>query len=339
MISKTENLSERINTRMNDLLFQNTPLSTGIALINALIIYLILFQSVENSLLLIWMQTILIASFFRVFITSMYWKRRTESQTAGKLMPAYLLFTYISAITWGVLILVIPERVLWMESVTAFVIAAMSASTLTTNSARLDATVPYMILILIFLPYHFVNQGEPPYIARAIMITLYMFLMIRLSFRIHEIQYHVIRSELENNDLYKILKRAKDDTDTVREDLKEKMESLPQELAHLDIFFDLSPDMLFITDTDGRLVLANRAILQATSMDENDYKSRSLFSYLRDDDTGGLNARLENLRKDQDEERCSLHLKYSENDYRLTDFHIVYDDGYFYFAGREAAAP
>lgn len=336
MSTGKENPDSLIETRMTDLLFQNTALAQGIALINGLTVYLILFQYVENYFLPAWLIAVLVISVLRMVIAKLYWRRRKISRPPAQLLVVFLFATYISALTWGMLIKVIPEDILWMEAFTAFVIAGMSAGSLITNSARLNASVPYIVLILIFLPFHYADNGDPPHLAMAVMVTLYMFLMIRLAFRVQDMQYRSNKSELENTELYNILKRAKQDTDEMRESLREKIDELPAELAYLDVFFDLTPDLLCITDINGRLVMANPAILEVMNVDSDDYKSRTLFSFLHDDDITGLKSRLEELRKDQDEERCTLHLRYGDNRYHNTDFHIVYRNDMFYFAGRES---
>ena len=75
----------------------------------------------------------------------------------------------------------------------------------------------------------------------------------------------------------------------------------------------------------------------ATGMAADEIGKQPLFSLLHPDDIPKLKGELTELMKDQDEMRRQLRLKYPDGNYRPTDFHIIYNKGYFYLAGREAS--
>ena len=337
MVKETATLDNRIKVRMTDMLFQNVSLSQGIVLINGLVVYLILFHYIEGYYLSVWLITLLVIALLRLLLARMYWKRRQASKPMGGLLAVFYTATYLSALIWSVLILLVPVSVVWIEAFIAFVIAGMSAGSLITGSARLAVSIPYLVLILASLPFHYAGAGDPPHLAMTVMVTLYMFLLIRLAYRIHDMQFISIKSELENTDMFKVLKRSKQETDDTRSRLQREVENLPQELALLDVFFELSPDLLAITDTDGKLYQANPALKAATGIEAEQVGSVLLFNYFHHTDVHDMKPGLAELIKDQDEMRCQLRLKYADGNYRLTDFHIIYNRGYFYFAGREPA--
>jgi len=337
MVKETATLDTRIGVRMTDMLFQNVSLSQGIVLINGLVVYLILFHYIEGYNLSIWLITLLFIALLRLLLARFYWKRRQASKSMRGLLAVFFITTYLSAMVWGVLILLVPEEAVWIEAFIAFVIAGMSAGSLITGSARLAVSIPYLVLILVSLPFHYAGVGDPPHLAMTVMVTLYMFLLIRLAYRIYDMQFISIKTELENTDMFQVLKRSKQETDDTRSRLQKQVENLPQELALLDVFFELSPDLLAITDTDGRLFQANPALKVATGIETEKLSSVLLYDYFHHDDLNKLKPRLANLIKDQDEIRCQLQLRYANGNYHLTDFHIICNRGYFYFAGREAA--
>ena len=338
MVKESETLEKRINVRLTDLLFRNIMLSQGIVLINGLAVYLILYQYMPGHHLQGWLITLLFIALLRLSLARFYWSHRQGAKPLRALLIMFFFASYLSALNWGVLILLAPERVVWIEAFVAFVIAGMSAGSLITGSARLAVSVPYLVLILVLLPFHYAGVGDPPHLAMAVMVTLYMFMLIRLAYRIHDMQYTSTRIELENTDMFQVLKRSKQEADDMRLRLQKKVETLPLELVRLDIFFKLSPDLLAIIDPNGKLHRANPALRAATGMETGEVETDSLFDYLHVDDIHDLKHRLTELIKDQDEMRCQLRLRYAGGDFRLTDFHIIYNKGYFYLAGREAPA-
>lgn len=337
MVKETTSLEDRLNIRMTDLLFQNVALSQGIVLINGLVVYLILFQYMPDKHLDAWLITLLFIALLRLSLARFYWRLRQGAKPLRGLLIMFFIAAYLSAMNWGVLILLVPGRVVWIEAFIAFVIAGMSAGSLITSSASLAVSIPYLVLILCTLPFHYAGIGDPPHLAMAVMVTLYMFLLIRLAFRVHDMQYTSLRAELENTDMYQVLKRSKQEADDMRQRLQREVENLPEDLAQHDIFFELSPDLLAITDTDGRLHQANPALRVAIGVEADAVETESLLDYFHDDDSRDLKIKLEELSKDQDEERCQLRLRYADGHYRPTDFLIIYSKGYYYFAGREAA--
>ena len=74
----------------------------------------------------------------------------------------------------------------------------------------------------------------------------------------------------------------------------------------------------------------------AIGIEADEIGNQPLFSLFHPDDAHDLKKELVELMKDQDEMRCQLRLRYNEGDYRPTDFHIIYNKGFFYLAGREA---
>lgn len=336
MTNETPTLDARINLRMTDLLFQNVDMSQGIVLINGLAVFLILYRYMPVRSLTVWLITLLVITLLRLTLARLYWKRRQQSKPVHKLTTKFFIATYLSAMTWGVLILMVPVNVVWMEAFIAFVMAGISAGSLITGSARLGLSVPYLVLILSSLPYHYAGNGDPPHLAMALMVTLYMFLLIRLAFRIHDMQYASIKSDLENTDMFQVLKRSKRETDDMRLRLQKEVENLPRDLARVDLFFELSPDLFAITDTDGIIHQANTALQEATGMEADEIENQSVFSLLHADDIHNLKEELKELMMDEDEIRCQLRLKYADGNYRPVDFHIIFNNGYFYLAGREA---
>ena len=192
-------------------------LAQGIVLVNGLVVYLILYQYMPGHHLDTWLIMLLFISVLRLSLARFYWKRRQGSKPLHGLLIMFFFAAYLSAMNWGVLILLVPTKVIWIEAFIAFVMAGMSAGSLITGSARLEVSVPYLVLILATLPYYYASVGDPPHLAMAVMVTLYMFLLIRLAYRIHDMQYASIKTELENTDMFQVLKRSKQETDDMRQ--------------------------------------------------------------------------------------------------------------------------
>lgn len=335
MADASVTLDTRIKDRMTDMLFQNIALSQGIVLINGLVVYLILYQYLQGFYLPAWLVTILVIALFRMLLARVYWKRRQDSKPARGLQVIFHVATCLSGLAWGLVVLVVPDNVIWMEAFTAFVIAGMSAGSLITNSARLIFSVSYLVFILAPLLVYYARIGDPPHLAMTAMVTFYMFLLIRLAFRINGMQYASIRSELENTDMYRVLKRAKQETDGMRLRLEKEVQNLPEELAQLNVFFDLSPNLLCIVDTSGRFIQTNPALREVTGMQVDNGNSETIFDYLQDNDAADLKNILQELKKDLGEIDCRLNLRYADDQYRPTGFHINFNNGLYYCAGRE----
>lgn len=328
-------LETRINTRLTDLLFRNVALSQGVVLINGLVVYMILLHYGEGKSLGIWLISVLLIALLRMLLAKYYWKRRKNSRSTRNLLIFFYIATYMSSAIWGLLILLLPQKVIWIESLIAFVIAGMSAGSLITNSTRLTVSVPYLLLILSPLIFYYAEIGDPPHLAMTLMVTLFVFLLIRLAFRIHAMQYSSIKTELENTDMFQVLKKAKQNADDMRSRLKKEVENLPEEIAQLDVFFNLSPNLLCVTDVHGNIIKANPVLREAMGLDRSDSEQENIFNYLDIDNATSLKNLLEEATQNQDKNHCQLRLKYIDGKYQLADFHIYCHKKLYYFYGRE----
>ena len=329
-------LHSRINTRLNDLLFQNTPLTQFVVLVNSLIVYLILYQYLQGTAVGLWLLVITQIAVFRLILSRLYWRRRKRNGNTARLLQLFFILTWLSAVIWGLLIFIVDGQELWMESFVAFVIAGMSAGSLISNASRRLASVPYLVLVLAPLPYHFATLGNPQHLAMAVMVALYLVLMVRLSYRIHDMQYHAYRSELENEDMYRILKRAKRDTEDTRSRLETEREKLPDEMAMLDVFFDIAHERLAIINSKGRFVQANTSFLEATGLEQDEYHKHNIYDYIHEDDMSLLRHNLDQLKKDRDVEHCRLRLRTAGGGFQPLDLNLLSYHDLYYLSGRDA---
>ncbi len=191
------------------LLYSNAPLAYRLSLLNAILVYAVLASHVKQEPLLAWLVTVLGITVLRYLIVAAYWRSATAGTAARTWAARLRIGALLAALAWGCLIIVPGIGApIWIQSFSAFVIAGMSTAALISLSALPSISVPHIVLILLPLPVTLALHGDPPRLAMALMATFYLFLLVRLVYRVHDIIVTGIRLRLQNEEMFRIFAKA-----------------------------------------------------------------------------------------------------------------------------------
>jgi hypothetical protein len=193
------------------LLYANGPLTYRLALFNACLVYAVLVRHVPQEPLLIWLALVLTITLSRYTLVALYWRsgdgpRRDPERWARRIAIGALC----AGVAWGGLI-VVPGvgAEIWIQFFIAFVVAGMSAAALASLVALLRACMPDIIAILLPLPVMLALHGDPPRLAMALMAMFYLFLLVRLAYRINDVIVTGIRLRQQNEEMFCIFEKSR----------------------------------------------------------------------------------------------------------------------------------
>lgn len=181
-----------------------------ISIVNAALAYFTLDNATDSFALKAWAVSIIVLSVLRTVMVHWFWKLEENSSRLGLWTGLYLILIYGSGLAWGLLALLpVFDLADWTETLIIFLIAGMSAGGLVALYPMLRAAVPYLILILLPLIFELSKSGEPAREAMALFASLYLVLLIRATFTLNASATKTIRLEMENNELFKFLLKAR----------------------------------------------------------------------------------------------------------------------------------
>jgi len=187
-----------------------TP-SFMMSVINAVIVYITLGGVTDRLLLNSWFAVIISITILRSLMIVVFHRLDKDGNRFVAWSAWYAVLVYGSALCWGVLPLWdIFFLANWTESFIVFLVAGMSAGGLITLYPSLISAIPYQLLILGPLVFVLASSGEPAHVAMSILVSLFLILLVRSTYTLNRAASNSIRLEMENNELFKFLLRAKE---------------------------------------------------------------------------------------------------------------------------------
>jgi len=181
-----------------------------ISIINALIVYITLREMAEPIVLNVWIVFILLITSLRTVMVLVFRRLDSSSPQLDLWSAVYFVFVYSSGLGWGVLpLLNVFYSAGWTETFIVFVISGMSAGGLVSLYPSLHAAIPYQLFILLPLIYTLAGSGAPAHTAMALLASMYLLLIIRSTYALNRAASNTIRLEMENNELFNFLLKAK----------------------------------------------------------------------------------------------------------------------------------
>lgn len=203
-------LKSKIRYETLTALCENGMTSFAITMLNGGLTWYTLRNVADPVVLLTWVAAIITLSALRMLLVAWFWRLQEDSSSLRPWTALYLVSIYASGIGWGILAsLAVFNVASWTETFIIFLIAGMSAGGLITLYPLLLAAVPYLLLILTPLIFHLSTSGAPAHSTMAIIASLYLVLLIRATFTLNASATKSIRLEMENEELFKFLLKAR----------------------------------------------------------------------------------------------------------------------------------
>ena len=204
-------LKARIRYETLRTMSENGVTSFLVSVINAIIVYVALYDVAEKLVLNLWLAAIVIISILRSIMIVIFHRLDRDGSRFEWWLIVYSLLVYGSGICWGILPLWdIFFMANWTEAFIVFLIAGMSAGGLVSLYPSLAAAIPYQLCILSPLIYVLASSGEPAHLAMTLLVCMFLMLLVRSTYTLNRAASASIRLEMENNELFKFLLRAKE---------------------------------------------------------------------------------------------------------------------------------
>ena len=203
-------LNARIQYETLRALASNGKSSFLISIINAVIVYFTLREVAEEIVLNLWLGAVVFLALLRTAMVLIFNRLDRNGKHFDLWKAIYIVFVCGSALCWGVLplwgVFFIAS---WTETFIVFLIAGMSAGGMVSLYPSLAAAVPYQLCMLVPLIFVLASSGAPAHTAMAILASLYLVLLVRSTYDLNQSASATIRLEMENNELFKFLLKAR----------------------------------------------------------------------------------------------------------------------------------
>lgn len=190
-------------------LAQQGQSSFFISLANGVIVFFVINPTMESNFMTYWISALVVVSLLRFFSIRLFFQLDESSKRLGIWFNSYLVLVYLSALCWGVLPL--TDEFLASEQSFAFIIfiiAGMSAGALVALYAKLNAILPYLIIILLPLIYVLSIGSAGEQLGMAMLAGLYLVMLVRSAYVLNASAQKTLQLEVQNSELFDFLLKS-----------------------------------------------------------------------------------------------------------------------------------
>ncbi|MBD5801543.1 putative diguanylate cyclase YegE [Azoarcus sp. Aa7] len=177
--------SVQLNAELIALLYRNAPQAYAITLVNGAILAFVQGSHVTFSTLLAWYGALVSVTALRTWLVRRYVRARPAPDAARRWNSAYVAGTALAGCVWGATAFVmIPSTSAAHEVFVAFVLAGMSAGSITVLAFRMEACLAFLLPTLLPLAFRYLMLGTTLHVVMGVMTSIFLIgmLITALSF-------------------------------------------------------------------------------------------------------------------------------------------------------------
>jgi diguanylate cyclase (GGDEF)-like protein/PAS domain S-box-containing protein len=161
------------------LLYKNAPLAYSVTLVNGAILALVQGASVAVLPLIAWYAALVFVTALRALLVRRYTRAEPDPDAAGRWNAAYVAGTMLAGVVWGAASFVmVPSPSVAHEVFVAFVLAGMSAGSITVLAFRMEACLAFLLPTLVPLAAHYFARGATLHMAMGLMTSIFLIAMV-----------------------------------------------------------------------------------------------------------------------------------------------------------------
>lgn len=216
-----DNRVQEIRAEQIKLLFQQTPSAFLATLLNSFILASILWGDVPRDQLLIWVITVYILTLTRYLFVRRYHQTKPSSTYAPIWGRFFILGVFLSGTLWGIAgkIFFIQDSLLH-QLFLIYLLGGMIAGAMSTLSSYRGAFLTFSTPVALPICYEAFSLGGEFHIAIAATFLLFLIMFWVISQRLHQMITDSLRLRFDNTDLLNNLLQAKDEQQTINEELQ-----------------------------------------------------------------------------------------------------------------------
>ena len=202
---------EQILTEQVRQLYALAPIGMVATLLNSLLVFFVMKDVMRYSLLIPWVASILIVTILRGWLVFQFRRVELEPAAAPIWAKRFLAGLVAIGVAWGsVGLFPFSEISMAHQVFIAFVLGGMAAGASSTFAAVKSAYAAFSIPALVPLTLHFFLMNDSFHYAMAAMVTLFGFLLWRISLHNYSINRTSLLLRFENGQMIETLKQAKE---------------------------------------------------------------------------------------------------------------------------------
>ena len=268
---KDQILSEQVKQ-----IYGLAPIGFVATLINSMIVFFIMKDVMRFNLLVPWLAAILIVTALRFGLVMWFRSVNPEPAVAAKWGTRFVVSLFIVGVAWGSIgFFPFSELSLAHQVFIAFVLGGMAAGASSTFSMLKPAYAVFSIPALLPLTVHFLLLRDVFHCAMGIMISLFGFLLWRISHHNYSVNSISLRLRFENIEIIESLKEANERVQALNSRLLTEIEAKQQAEAALRVQHDFLERT--VEERTRDLVNANEQLTKAKLASEAANMAKSEF--------------------------------------------------------------
>lgn len=168
------------------LLYRNAPLAYSVTLVNGAILAFVQTAHVATPAVLSWYGALVAVTALRTWFVRRYARLRPGPDAARRWNFTYLAGTALAGIVWGATAYVmIPNESVAHEVFVAFVLAGMSAGSVTVLAFRMECCLAFLLPALLPLAIRYVTLGTTLHILMGVMTSIFFISTVVSALNFH----------------------------------------------------------------------------------------------------------------------------------------------------------
>lgn len=192
---------------------------------SAVVLSIVLWKAVGHSLILGWLIALLAVTGFRYLLVRSYFRSSPGVKAAPKWGLYFLIIILFSGLVWGSSgIILFPKESIHHQVFLVFILAGISAGSLTSYSAMKWNVLAFVLPALLPVAANFLISGDDEIsITMGIMILVFLALIYATSSRMHKTTKKSLNLRLVKTDLIAHLEEEKIWVEQLNEELRQEI--------------------------------------------------------------------------------------------------------------------
>lgn len=185
-----------------DLLYKNAPLAYAVTLVNGAILAFVLSEHVATPVLMAWYGALVSVTAIRAVFVRRYARVRPGPDAARWWNSVYVAGTAVAGSVWGAAAFVLfPSTAMAHQVFIAFVLAGMSAGSITVLAYRMETSLAFLLPVLLPLIFRYLTLGTQLHIAMGVMTSIFLVAMVVSALNFYRSVRTSLRLRLDKREL------------------------------------------------------------------------------------------------------------------------------------------
>ena len=258
-------------------------------IVNSIILVVVLWSYVDNTILIIWFASLFIVSFLRAY-TGYRYKIISPSITNSLLWnKRFITGSFVASIIWGASsIWLFPVGDISRQVFLAFVIGGMAAGAVTSLSYIKHAVYSYLSIILIPLSLRFFFSDTELSIEMGTMISIYYIILLQAAKQSNFKNIQNISMRIENLEQERALNKSE---------------------RRYKMLLETASDAFFLHDLNGKILDVNNEACHSLGYTRDELLSLSVTDIMNSDATGRPNLDWTALKDGEKAQLEGIHIR------------------------------